>query len=99
MPEDPHERFDEMQVRVVFDDQRRLTRRVARCMLVFALFWILFLALVPPVLHQGAIASLLIATFAAIIVTVVMENAWMLPRAREKERLERLPPPPAPPPR
>lgn len=94
MPDDPHERFDEMQVRVVFDEQQRLTRRVARCILVFALFWILFLALVPVILRQGAITSLLIATFAAIIVTVIMENTWMLPRARDKERLERLPPPP-----
>lgn len=96
MSDDPHERFDEMQVRVVFDEQRRLTRRVARCTLVFALFWILFLALVPAVLRQGAILSLFIATFAAIIVTVVMENTWMLPRARDKERLERMPPPPSP---
>ncbi len=94
MADDPHERFDEMQVRVVFDEQRRLTRRVARCILAFALFWVLFLALVPAVLHQGAIASLLIATVAAVIVTAVMENTWMMPRAREKERLERLPPPP-----
>lgn len=94
MADDRHERFDEMQVRVVFDEQRRLTRRVARCALAFALFWVLFLALVPAVLRQGAIASLLIATVAAVIVTAVMESTWMLPRAREKERLERLPPPP-----
>jgi len=85
---------DDAAVRAVYDSQARLTRKVGRGMLVFAIVWIPALVIVPGVFKQGAIASLLLATVAATTVMIIMERTWLGPRDRERERRARLPPAP-----
>ena len=83
---------DNAVVRAVYDSQARLTRKVGRGMLMFALVWIPALVIVPGVFKQGAIASLLLATVAATTVMIIMERTWLGPR--ERERRAQLPPAP-----
>lgn len=85
---------DDAAVRAVYDSQARLTRKVGRGMLVFAIVWVPALVIVPGVFKQGAIASLLLATLAATTVMIIMERAWLGPRDRDRERRARLPAPP-----
>jgi hypothetical protein len=86
-------------VRAVYDSQARLTRKVGRGLLVFAIVWIPALLIVPGVFKQGAIASMLIATTAAVVVMIILERYWLAPRDRERERRAKLPPPPGQAPR
>jgi hypothetical protein len=81
-------------VQAVYDSQARLTRKVGRGLLVFAIVWFPALLIVPGVFKQGAIASMLLATTAAIVVMIVLERYWLAPRDRERERRSKLPPPP-----
>jgi len=81
-------------VRAVYDSQARLTRKVGRGLLVFAIVWFPALLIVPGVFKQGAIASMLIATTAAVVVMIILERYWLAPRDRERERRSRMPPPP-----
>lgn len=90
---DPHD----PDVQAVYDSQARLTRKVGRGLLVFAIVWLPALLIVPGVFKQGAIASLLLATAAALIVMIVLEHYWLAPRDRERERRAKLPPPPGQP--
>lgn len=85
---------DPEQVRAVYDSQARLTRKVGRGMLVFAIVWLPALLIVPRVFKQGAVASLVIATIAALAVMIVVERTWLGPRDRERERRARQPLPP-----
>ena len=85
---------DNAAVRAVYDSQARLTRKVGRGMLMFAIVWIPALVIVPGVFKQGAIASLLLATVAATTVMIIMERTWLGPRDRERERRAQLPPAP-----
>lgn len=85
---------DEQQVQAVYDSQARLTRKVGRGLLVFAIVWVPALLIVPGVFKQGAIASLFIATVAAIAVMIIIERTWLGPRDRERERRARQPPAP-----
>ena len=90
---------DDAAVRAVYDSQARLTRKVGRGMLVFAIVWVPALVIVPGVFKQGAIASLLLATAAATTVMIIMERTWLGPRDRERERRAELPPAPGQSPR
>jgi hypothetical protein len=81
-------------VQAVYDSQARLTRKVGRGLLVFAIVWVPALVIVPKVFKQGAIASGLLATTAAIVVMIILERYWLAPRDRERVRRSTLPPPP-----
>ena len=81
-------------VQAVYDSQARLTRKVGRGLLVFVIVWLPALLIVPKVFKQGAIASMLIATIAAITVMIILERYWLAPRDRERQRRATLPPPP-----
>ena len=85
---------DDARVQAIYTQQARLTRKVGRDLLVFAIVWLPALLIVPGVFKQGAIASLLIATVAAIAVMIVVERTWLGPRDRARERRMRMPPPP-----
>ncbi|MSO43946.1 MAG: hypothetical protein EXQ74_01335 [Thermoleophilia bacterium] len=90
---DPDE-ITEEDVRAVYDVQARLTRTVGRDMLVFAVVWFPALLIVPAVFHAGALWSLLVATSAAVAVTVVLERFWLRPRATARADRGHIPPPP-----
>ncbi len=74
--------------------QARLTRKVGRGLLVFAVVWLPALLIVPNVFRTGAVLSLLLSTVAAVAVMVIVEHYWMKPRARRRERGGYHPPPP-----
>ena len=85
---------DDREVQAVYDSQARLTRKVGRGLLVFAIVWFPALLIVPKVFKQGAIASMFIATVAAINVMIILERYWLAPRDRERVRRSKMPPPP-----
>ena len=91
---DDRQRRERAEVQAVYDSQARLTRKVGRGLLVFAIVWIPALVIVPGVFKQGAIASMLLATTAAVVVMIIIERYWLAPRDRERERRGQLPPPP-----
>jgi hypothetical protein len=84
----------EADVADVYAQQARLTRKVGRGMLVFALVWFPALLIVPGVFKTGAIVSLALSTIAAVLVMVIVEHTWMKPRAQHKDRFGYRPPPP-----
>ncbi len=84
----------EADVADVYGQQERLTRKVARGMLAFAIVWIPALVIVPEVFGTGAIVSLAMSTIAAIICMVIMEHYWLKPRAEWRGRFGYRPPPP-----
>lgn len=89
-----HDPTTESDVAQVYSEQARLTRKVGRGMLVFALVWFPALIIVPQVFKTGAIVSLALSTIAAVAVMVVVEHFWMKPRAQHKDRFGYRPPPP-----
>lgn len=91
---DPHD----ADVQAVYDSQARLTRKIGRGLLVFVIVWLPALLIVPKVFKQGAIASMLVATIAAVAVMIILERYWLAPRDRQRERRARMPPPPGAPP-
>lgn len=84
----------EADVHDVYARQERLTRKVGRGLLVFALVWVPALLIVPEVFRTGAIASLALATIAGVAVMIIVEHTWMKPRADERNRYGYRPPPP-----
>ena len=94
MPREYHDPTTEADVAEVYAQQARLTRKVARGMLVFALVWFPALLIVPYVFKMGAVPSLAFATVAAIASMVIIEHFWMKPRAAERDRYGDTPPPP-----
>ena len=84
----------EADVADVYGQQERITRKVARGMLAFAIVWVPALVMVPEVFDTGAVVSLAIATLAAIICMVIMEHYWLKPRAEYRGRFGYRPPPP-----
>lgn len=91
---DYHDPTTEADVRAVYDSQERLTRKVGRGLLVFMIVWLPALLIVPGVFKTGAIASMALATIAAVAVMVIVEHTWMKPRAAERSRYGYRPPPP-----
>lgn len=91
---DHHRDPNDAAVQAVYTSQARLTRKVGRGLLVFAIVWFPALLIVPGVFKQGAIASMFLATIAAVTVMIILERTWLGPRDRERERRATLPPPP-----
>jgi hypothetical protein len=89
-----HDPTSDDDVRDVFARQARLTRKVGRGMLVFAIVWFPALLIVPGVFKTGALMSLALSTIAAVAVMVIVEHTWMKPRAIAKEARADVPPPP-----
>ncbi len=94
MERDYHDPTTEADVQAVYARQERLTRKVGRGLLVFALVWFPALLIVPEVFKTGAISSAALATIAAVAVMVIVEHTWMRPRAAERSRYGYRPPPP-----
>ena len=94
MERDYHDPTTEADVQAVYARQERLTRKVGRGLLVFALVWFPALLIVPEVFKTGAITSAAFATIAAVAVMVILEHYWLAPRARERDRYGYRPPPP-----
>ena len=94
MARDYHDPITEADVHDVYGQQERITRKVARGMLAFAIVWFPALVIVPEVFRTGALTSLVIATLAAIMCMVIMEHYWLKPRAEAKGRYGYRPPPP-----
>lgn len=93
----PREYYDpttDDEVRDVFARQARLTRKVGRCMLVFAIVWLPALLIVPSVFKSGALVSLALSTIAAVAAMVIVERTWMKPRAAARDLRADVPPPP-----
>lgn len=84
----------EADVAEVYAQQARLTRKVGRGMLAFALVWLPALLIVPEVFKTGAVVSLFISTVAAVACMVILEHFWMKPRSEERWRYGYRPPPP-----
>lgn len=93
-PREYHDPTTEADVAEVYAQQARLTRKVGRGMLVFALVWFPALLIVPGVFKTGAIVSLALSTIAAVLVMVIVEHYWMKPRAEYRDRFGYRPPPP-----
>jgi len=91
---DYHDPTTEADVQAVYARQERLTRKVGRGLLVFALVWFPALLIVPEVFKTGAITSAAFATIAAVAVMIIVEHTWMKPRADERNRYGYRPPPP-----
>jgi hypothetical protein len=89
-----HDPTSDDDVRDVFARQARLTRKVGRGMLVFAIVWFPALLIVPGVFKTGALVSLALSTIAAVAVMVIVERTWMKPRAIAKDARADVPPPP-----
>lgn len=89
-----HDPTTEADVHDVYAQQERLTRKVARGMLAFAIVWIPALVMVPEVFDTGAVVSLSMATVAALACMVIMEHFWLKPRSEAKWRYGYRPPPP-----
>ncbi len=89
-----HDPTSDDDVREVFERQARLTRKVGRGMLVFAIVWFPALLIVPGVFKTGALVSLALSTIAAVAVMVIVEHTWMKPRAAAKDLRRDVPPPP-----
>jgi hypothetical protein len=89
-----HDPTTDDDVSAVFARQARLTRKVGRGMLVFAIVWFPALLIVPGVFKTGAIVSLALSTIAAVAAMVIVEHTWMKPRAIAKDQRAHVPPPP-----
>ncbi|MFM9018776.1 MAG: hypothetical protein ACKORG_04945 [Actinomycetota bacterium] len=89
-----HDPTSEADVQAEYARQEKLTRKVARGLLVFAIVWLPALLIVPEVFKTGAIASLALSTIAAVAVMIIVEHTWMKPRADERNRYGYRPPPP-----
>ena len=94
MERDYHDPTTEADVHGVYARQERLTRKVGRGLLVFAIVWLPALLIVPEVFKTGAIVSLTLSTIAAVAVMIIVERTWMKPRATERNRYGYRPPPP-----
>lgn len=94
MERDYHDPTTEADVQALYASQEKLTRKVGRGLLVFAIVWFPALLIVPEVFKTGAITSMFISTIAAVAVMIILEHTWLKPRATERNRYGYRPPPP-----
>ena len=92
MERDYHDPTTEADVQALYARQEKLTRKVGRGLLVFAIVWFPALLIVPEVFKTGAITSLFISTIAAVAVMIILEHTWLKPRATERNRYGYRPP-------